>query len=148
MAQIDTPRRRGFRMPAEWEKHEATWLAWPHERSDWPGKFEPVPAEFAAFAREQAPVEILGFKKPILEVRTLDVNDAAETTGGNVGAHLENGGIEADVVIDGENLFWVAGGFADELGGFLLRHGERFFADDVFAGAEGGEGLGGVFFVG
>ncbi len=31
-----------FRMPAEWEPHEATWLAWPHEESDWPGKFEPI----------------------------------------------------------------------------------------------------------
>lgn len=29
-------------MPAEWEKHAATWLAWPHEESDWPGKFEPI----------------------------------------------------------------------------------------------------------
>ena len=28
-----------FRMPAEWEAHRATWLAWPHRRSDWPGKF-------------------------------------------------------------------------------------------------------------
>src|SRR6202050_2571516 len=37
------PFELGFRMPAEWEPHEATWLAWPHERSDWPGKFAPVP---------------------------------------------------------------------------------------------------------
>ncbi|MBC8167904.1 MAG: agmatine deiminase family protein [Bryobacteraceae bacterium] len=32
-----------FRMPAEWEPHEGTWLAWPHEKSDWPGKFAAVP---------------------------------------------------------------------------------------------------------
>lgn len=31
-----------FRMPAEWEMHDATWLAWPHNQSDWPGKFEPI----------------------------------------------------------------------------------------------------------
>ena len=31
-----------FRMPAEWETHEATWLAWPHEVTDWPGKFAPI----------------------------------------------------------------------------------------------------------
>lgn len=36
------PSACGFRMPAEWEPHEATWLAWPHERTDWPGKFAPV----------------------------------------------------------------------------------------------------------
>src|SRR4051794_38112532 len=38
----NTPAPRGFRMPAEWEKHEATWLAWPHESTDWPGKFAPI----------------------------------------------------------------------------------------------------------
>jgi agmatine deiminase len=30
-------------MPAEWAPHEGTWLAWPHEKSDWPGKFGPIP---------------------------------------------------------------------------------------------------------
>jgi agmatine/peptidylarginine deiminase len=33
-----TPRQLGFRFPAEWEPHAATWLAWPHEPTDWPGK--------------------------------------------------------------------------------------------------------------
>ena len=32
----------GFRMPAEWEPHHATWIAWPHNREDWPGKFTPI----------------------------------------------------------------------------------------------------------
>ena len=27
----DTPKALGFRMPAEWEPHEGTWLIWPHE---------------------------------------------------------------------------------------------------------------------
>ncbi len=31
-----------MRMPAEWEPHEATWLAWPHNPKDWPGKFPPI----------------------------------------------------------------------------------------------------------
>jgi agmatine deiminase len=31
-----------FRLPAEWEKHEATWIGWPHNKSDWPGKFTPI----------------------------------------------------------------------------------------------------------
>jgi agmatine deiminase len=38
-------------MPAEWEPHAATWLAWPHERSDWPGKFDAVPWVLAEIAR-------------------------------------------------------------------------------------------------
>lgn len=33
---------KGYRMPAEWETHDATWIAWPHERRDWPGKLAPV----------------------------------------------------------------------------------------------------------
>jgi len=37
-----TPAALGYRMPAEWEAHEATWIAWPHNRNDWPGKFPPV----------------------------------------------------------------------------------------------------------
>jgi len=41
----------GYRMPAEWEPHAATWLAWPHEPSDWPGKFEAVPWVMAEMAR-------------------------------------------------------------------------------------------------
>jgi agmatine deiminase len=46
-----TPFSQGFRMPAEWEPHAATWLAWPHEPSDWPGKFEAVPWVMAEVAR-------------------------------------------------------------------------------------------------
>ncbi len=37
-------------MPAEWQKHEATWLAWPHNEEHWPGKFGPIPAVFAKIA--------------------------------------------------------------------------------------------------
>ena len=42
-----SPAALGYRMPAEWEPHRATWIAWPHEREDWPGKFEPIPWVFA-----------------------------------------------------------------------------------------------------
>ena len=44
-------------MPAEWEPHEATWIAWPHNRSDWPGKFETVPWIYAEIVRHLARVE-------------------------------------------------------------------------------------------
>jgi agmatine deiminase len=46
-----------FRMPAEWEPHEATWLGWPHQLSDWPGKFSPIPWAFAEIVRHLARVE-------------------------------------------------------------------------------------------
>jgi len=38
-------------MPAEWESHAATWLAWPHYKLDWPGKFEPIPWVYAEIIR-------------------------------------------------------------------------------------------------
>jgi agmatine deiminase len=41
-------------MPAEWEPHEATWLAWPHFKDDWPGKFEPIPWVYAEIIRHLA----------------------------------------------------------------------------------------------
>jgi agmatine deiminase len=37
--------------PAEWEPHARTWLAWPHQRDDWPGKFEPIPWVYAEIIR-------------------------------------------------------------------------------------------------
>ncbi len=43
------PRAAGVRMPAEWEAHDATWLAWPHLRSDWPGKLDAVRWAFVDF---------------------------------------------------------------------------------------------------
>jgi agmatine deiminase len=48
---IETPRQKNYRMPAEWEKHEATWLAWPHNPEDWPGKFQAIPWLYAEIVR-------------------------------------------------------------------------------------------------
>ena len=44
-------------MPAEWEPHEATWLGWPHEVTDWPGKFATIPWAFAELVRHLSRVE-------------------------------------------------------------------------------------------
>jgi agmatine deiminase len=49
-------------MPAEWEKHDATWIAWPHHEPDWPGKLAPIPWVYAEIVRalsEHDRVEIL-----------------------------------------------------------------------------------------
>jgi len=51
------PQSLGFRMPAEWAPHEATFLGWPHELTDWPGKFAPIPWAFAEIVRHLARVE-------------------------------------------------------------------------------------------
>src|SRR5215469_393905 len=79
-----TPGRLGFRMPAEWEKHEATWLGWPHELTDWPGKFAPIPWAFAEIVRHLSQVERVNLLvenaasgnrvRVILEGGSIDVN--------------------------------------------------------------------------
>ena len=56
-AKRSTPHQLGSRMPAEWEPHEATWLAWPHEKTDWPGKFAPIPWVYGEIVRRLARVE-------------------------------------------------------------------------------------------
>ncbi len=50
----ESPAALGYRMPAEWEPQRATWLAWPHNRTDWPGKFEPIPYVYAEIVRHLA----------------------------------------------------------------------------------------------
>lgn len=40
-----------LRMPAEWEKQKAIWLAWPHNKEDWPNKFDPIPWVYAEIIR-------------------------------------------------------------------------------------------------
>ncbi len=54
-----TPAALGFHMPAEWEAHEATWLGWPHNRTDWPGKIVPIHWVYGEIARKIAPGEIV-----------------------------------------------------------------------------------------
>ena len=51
---LPLPAALGYRMPAEWEPHSATWLAWPHYHGDWPGRFEPIPWVYAEIIRNLA----------------------------------------------------------------------------------------------
>jgi agmatine deiminase len=73
------PPNTTFRMPAEWESHEATWLGWPHELTDWPGKFSPIPWAFAEIVRHLAPVErvFLIVEDRVAEVRAKAILDKA-----------------------------------------------------------------------
>jgi agmatine deiminase len=54
---IATPVELGFAMPAEWEPHAATWLAWPHHQADWPGKMEAIRWVYGEMARKISPGE-------------------------------------------------------------------------------------------
>ena len=73
-------------MPAEWEPHEATWIAWPHNRADWPGRFAPIPWVYGEIVRKLAVVE---------RVRILVQNEAIERQARRV---LEKCGANLDAV--------------------------------------------------
>jgi agmatine deiminase len=58
---VSAPSARGYRLPAEWAPHEATWLSWPHNRDSWPGVFagvEPAMVEFVRALADCEPVYI------------------------------------------------------------------------------------------
>jgi agmatine deiminase len=54
---MTTPRAFDYRMPAEWAPHAATWIAWPHNAEDWPGKFQPIPWVYSEIVRHLSQVE-------------------------------------------------------------------------------------------
>lgn len=69
-----SPAALGYFMPPEWAPHAATWLAWPHNRESWPGKFEPIPqvwARLAAVLAECEDVHILASGAALAESERL-----------------------------------------------------------------------------
>ncbi len=79
-----TPAALGFRMPAEWEPHAATWLAWPHNARDWPGKFGAIPWAFGEIIRA-----IAGSERVRLIVKDAAHEAAARRVLTKAGAALE-----------------------------------------------------------
>lgn len=82
-----TPAAIGFRMPAEWEPHAATWLAWPHKRSDWPGKFAPIRWVYAEIVRaitRHEPVNLI-VRGPKMKARVQDILHRVGVDLGRVG---------------------------------------------------------------
>jgi agmatine deiminase len=75
MTQTDpTPSELGYRWPAEWELHRATWLVWPHNRDTWPGRFDEARGQYAEFVRQVArfePVELLAVAEAAVSARQL-----------------------------------------------------------------------------
>jgi len=49
---MQTPQQLGFHFPAEWEKHTATWLSWPHKEASWPGKMDTIYKPYCNFIKE------------------------------------------------------------------------------------------------
>lgn len=92
-----TPAELGFAMPAEWEKHEATWLGWPHNASDWPGKFEVIPWVYGEMVRK-----ISAGEKVVLIVR----NPSDEKFAGRVFKHVGLDSRRIKFVIHPTNRGW------------------------------------------
>lgn len=94
---MTTPAADGYSMPAEWERHEATWLGWPHNRTDWPGKVDTIRWVYGEMVRKLA----VGEKVRIL------VNDekSAEQARGYLGlANADLGQVE--FIIHPTNRGW------------------------------------------
>ncbi len=75
-----------LRMPAEWERHDATWIVWPHNRDDWPGKFEPIPWVY---------VEIVKYLHRMERVRILVQDESSER---DVAAKLQRAGVDGSQI--------------------------------------------------
>ncbi len=80
-----TPAEQGYRMPAEWEPHEGTWIAWPHHRDDWPGKFAPIPWVYTEIVRLLSRVETVH-----ILVKGRKMTDRAAEQLDRAGANLAN----------------------------------------------------------
>lgn len=55
----NSPQKQGYSFPAEWTKHEATWLSWPHKEASWPGKIETIYAPYCEFIKIIAEGELV-----------------------------------------------------------------------------------------
>ena len=80
-----SPHKLGYRMPAEWELHEATWLSWPQDRETWPKELEEVEAAY---------LEIIKYLHEGEQIRILVHGKAEE---GRVSKWLREKGIKSNV---------------------------------------------------
>src|SRR4051812_15332575 len=108
------------RLPAEWEPHRATWVGWPHNPDDWPGKFECIPWAFAEIVRHLARWE------PVRVVALPEVEASARRT-------LEKVGVDFGRV---EFFHWPTDrGWLRDSGAIIAsRQGERVALDWRFNG--------------
>ena len=82
---MTTPAELGYRMPAEWEPHQATWLSWPHKEESWPGKFERIQPVYARMVAALATSE------------TVHINVCDEDLASRVRALLDEAGATGDI---------------------------------------------------
>ncbi len=74
-----------YRLPAEWEYHEATWIGWPNNKEDWPGKFQPIPWVYGEIVRY-----ISRSEKVRIIIQSKEHQKKAESVLNSVNADLDN----------------------------------------------------------
>ncbi|CAN5303181.1 agmatine deiminase family protein [soil metagenome] len=77
-----TPQQLGYHFPAEFEKHDSTWLSWPHKEASWPGKIESIYPAYSFFVKKLA------------ESENVNINVADEAMKLKVLSHLMNAGVD------------------------------------------------------
>ncbi len=77
-----TPRELGYRFPAEFEKHDATWLSWPHKEASWPGKIEQIYPAYSFFV------------KLLAQSETVNINVADAAMKASAESHLKKAGVD------------------------------------------------------
>ncbi len=85
-ATVLTPKQLGYFFPAEFEKHEATWLSWPHKEESWPGKIDTIFPSYALFV------------KYLSQSEKVRINVADEMMKASAIKHLSNAGVYLDHV--------------------------------------------------
>lgn len=79
---LKTPKEQGYYFPAEFAKHAATWLSWPHKEMSWPGKIETIYPVYAEFI------------KRVAEGETVNVNVNDEGMKRDAVSRLQKGGVD------------------------------------------------------
>lgn len=80
-----TPKSQGYRFPAEWEEHEATWLSWPHKEESWPDKLEEIYPYYSEFVKVLSEFEFVRINVVDEEMRKFAMDCIMQA-----GAKLEN----------------------------------------------------------
>lgn len=81
-----TPKQLGYRFPAEFEPHVATWLSWPHKEASWPGKLDAIYPYYAQFI------------KVLAESEKVRINVADEAMKNFALHHIKNAGADLSQV--------------------------------------------------
>src|SRR5882757_8479181 len=83
---LPTPKELGYYFPAEFHRHVATWLSWPHKEASWPGKIHTIYPYYSQFVKELAKGE------------QVCINVSDETMKGFAIQHLQNAEVDMSKV--------------------------------------------------